>query len=414
MVLGPAISPTWSTNERDKMKVAYFDCFSGISGNMILGALVDAGLDVERLKQELARLKVSGYSLEARTVQRRGLRGIHVQVMVTEEQPQRHLHDIEEIIAGSDMPDPVKGLSLAVFLRLAEAEAHVHGMAVEQVHFHEVGAVDAIVDVVGAALGIWLLEVQQVYASPLHVGRGTVKSEHGVLPVPAPATLQLLQGVPIYGRDVDAELVTPTGAAIITAIAEGFGEAPAMQVAQIGYGAGTHDLALPNLLRVAIGETTEQITGYDEDVVTLIETNLDDMNPQWYDYVMERLFEAGALDVFLTPIQMKQNRPGVQLSILVPTQRVKEVLEPLFDETTTLGVRTERVLRWKLSRESISVRTPYGVVAAKVARKRGRVMNIKPEHRDCRRLAAEHHVPLKEVVQAALEAARRQLEYEEE
>jgi uncharacterized protein (TIGR00299 family) protein len=396
------------------MKVAYFDCFSGISGNMILGALVDAGLDVERLKQELARLKVGGYSFETQTVQRRGLRGTHVQVTVTEEQPQRHLHDIEEIITGSGLPDPVKGLSLAVFLRLAEAEAHVHGMAVEQVHFHEVGAVDAIVDVVGAALGIWLLGVQQVHASPLHVGRGTVKSEHGVLPVPAPATLHLLQGVPIYGRDVDAELVTPTGAAIITVIAEGFGEAPGMRVQQIGYGAGTRDLAVPNLLRVAIGETTEHVTGYEEDAVTLIETNIDDMNPQWYDYVMERLFEAGALDVFLTPVHMKQNRPGVQLGILVPNHRVNEVLEPLFDETTTIGVRTSRVRRWKLSRENISVRTPYGTVAVKIARKGGRAINIKPEHRDCRRLAAEHHIPLKEVVRAAVEATRRQLEYEEE
>ena len=387
------------------MKIAYFDCFSGISGNMILGALVDAGLEVERLKAELARLSLSGYTLGAQTVRRRYLRGTHVEVGVSEEGVERHLHEIEEIIAGSDLPDEVKVRGLAIFRRLAEAEAHVHGIPVERVHFHEVGAMDAIVDVVGAVVGLWLLGIEHVYASPVHVGRGTVTCAHGTLPVPAPATQELLRGVPIYGRDVDAELVTPTGAAILTTLAERFGAAPPMRVEQVGYGAGSRDLPLPNLLRVSIGETTEQVEGYEEDVVTVIETNIDDMNPQLYEHVMERLFDSGALDVFLTPIQMKRNRPGVQLSVLVAEERVADVLDILFAETTTIGVRTCPMRRWKLGRERIVVETRYGPVGVKVARRSGTVMNVAPEYRECRRVAEEQGVPLKEMYQAALEAA---------
>ena len=387
------------------MKIAYFDCFSGVSGDMILGALVDAGLEMERLKVELARLPLSGYTLSAETVRRRGLRGTHVEVGVSEEGVERHLHEIEEIIEGSDLPDEVKARGMAIFRRLAEAEARVHGIPVERVHFHEVGAMDAIVDVVGAVVGLWLLGIEHVYASPVHVGRGTVECAHGTLPVPAPATQELLRGVPIYGRDVDAELVTPTGAAILTTLAERFGAAPPMRVEQVGYGAGSRDLPLPNLLRVSIGETTEQVEGYEEDVVTVIETNIDDMNPQLYEHVMERLFDAGALDVFLTPIQMKRNRPGVQLSVLVTEERVADVLDILFAETTTIGVRTCPMRRWKLGRERIVVETRYGPVGVKVARRGGTVMNVAPEYRECQRVAEEQGIPLKEMYQAALEAA---------
>ena len=387
------------------MKIAYFDCFSGISGNMILGALVDAGLEVERLKTELARLSLSGYTLGAQMVRRRYLRGTHIEVGVSEEGVERHLHEIEEIIEGSDLPDEVKARSLAIFQRLAEAEAHVHGIPVERVHFHEVGAMDAIVDVVGAVVGLRLLGIEQVYASQVHVGRGTVTCAHGTLPVPAPATQELLRGVPIYGRDVDAELVTPTGAAILTTLAERFGAAPPMRVEQVGYGAGSRDLPLPNLLRVSIGETTEQVEGYEEDVVTVIETNIDDMNPQLYEHVMKRLFDAGALDVFLTPIQMKRNRPGVQLSVLVAEELVADALDVLFAETTTIGVRTCPMRRWKLGRERVVVETRYGPVGVKVARRGGTVMNVAPEYRECQRVAGEQGVPLKEVYQAALEVA---------
>jgi uncharacterized protein (TIGR00299 family) protein len=268
---------------------------------------------------------------------------------------------------------------------------------------------DAIVDVMGAAIGLWLLGVEQVYASPVHVGRGTVKCAHGVLPVPAPATLELLQGTPIYGRDVDAELVTPTGAAILTTLAESFGEIPLMRVKQVGYGAGTRELPLPNLLRLSIGETDDKTKGYEQDTATLIETNIDDMNPQWYEHVSARLFEIGALDVFLTPIQMKHGRPATQLSVLVTDDLVPQALDVLFAETTTIGVRAHPVQRWKLAREIVSVETDYGPIAVKVSRRGEVVLNVTPEHRDCRRVAAELGVPLKRVHQAAMKAAHRQM-----
>jgi uncharacterized protein (TIGR00299 family) protein len=394
------------------MKIAYFDCFSGISGDMILGALVDAGLEVERLKAELAHLRWPRspdrrpYTLNIETVRRRGLRGTHVQVEVLEKGIERHLHEIEEIIKSSDLPEIVKAQSLAIFHRLAEAEAQVHGISVERVHFHEVGAMDAIIDVVGAAVGLWLLEIERIYASPVHVGCGTVTCAHGTLPVPAPATLELLRGVPIYGRDVEAEMVTPTGAAILTTLAREFGNAPPIQMQQVGYGAGSRDLPLPNLLRVSVGETVEEVEGYEEDVVTVIEANIDDMNPQLYEHATRRLFDAGALDVFLTPIQMKRGRPGVQLSVLVAEEQVADVLDILFTETTTIGVRTCPMRRWKLVREHVLVQTHYGPIGAKVARRGETVMNVAPEYRECRRVAEEQGVSLKQVFQSVREAAR--------
>ena len=395
--------------------IAYLDCFSGISGNMVLGALLDTGLELERLEAELARLPISGYKLKVETVKRRGMKGTHVEVEVSEQGVERHLHHVEEIITGSGLPDTVQQRGLAIFRRLAQAEAKVHGAPVESIHFHEVGAMDAIVDVMGAAIGLWLLGVEKAYASPVHVGRGTVKCAHGVLPVPAPATLELLQGVPIYGRDVDAELVTPTGAAILTTVAESFGEIPLMRVKQIGYGAGTRELPIPNLLRLSIGtmdvigETSEKVEGYERDTATLIETNIDDMSPQWYEHVSARLFEAGALDVFLTSIQMKRGRPATQLSVLATDDLVSGMLDVLFKETTTIGVRAHPVQRWKLTREIVTVETEYGPIAIKVSRRDEEVLNIAPEYRDCQRVAAERGVPLKQVHQIALEAAHRQL-----
>jgi hypothetical protein len=397
-------------------KIAYIDCFSGISGNMVLGALLDAGLEIHQLRTELAHLPISGYTVEAEPVRRRGLRGTHVTVNVTEQAVERHLADVEAIIQDSDLPESVKTPSRATFQRLAEAEAAVHGLPVEKIHFHEVGAVDAIVDVVGAAIGLSLLGIDRIYASPVHVGCGTVTCAHGTLPVPAPATMELLRDVPIYGRDVEAELVTPTGAAILTTLAKGFGAAPPMRVNHVGYGAGTRELPIPNLLRLSIGEPIAKSethpgksSGYEQDVVTLIEANVDDMNPQWYEHGVDRLFNAGALDVFLTPIQMKRNRPGVKLSVLVEQADQSAVLDVLFAETTTIGVRTCRMERWKLSRQKVVVDTPYGRIGVKVARRGGKLLNIAPEHRECRRVAEERGVPLKEVHQAAMIAARAQV-----
>jgi uncharacterized protein (TIGR00299 family) protein len=385
--------------------IAYLDCFSGISGNMMLGALLDAGLELERLEAELAKLSISGYKLKVEPVKRHGLSGTHVEVEVSETGVERHLHHVEEIIESSDLPEEVKQRGLGIFRKLAQAEAKVHGAPVESIHFHEVGAIDAIVDVMGAAIGLWLLGIGKICASPVHVGRGTVTCAHGVLPVPAPATLELLRGVPIYGRDVDAELVTPTGAAILTTVAESFGAAAPMRVAHIGYGAGTRELPIANLLRISMGEASSDAREYEEDTVTLIETNIDDMNPQWYEHVTARLFEAGALDVFLTPIQMKRGRPATQLSVLAPESRVPDALDILFTETTTIGVRMQPVQRRKLHREMVTVETPYGPIAVKVARQGETVVNATPEYRDCQRIATERGVPLKDVYRAAMEAS---------
>jgi uncharacterized protein (TIGR00299 family) protein len=389
--------------------IACLDCFSGISGNMMLGALLDAGLELERLETELAKLSISGYRLKVETVKRHGLSGTHVEVEVSERGVERHLHHIEEIIEKSDLPQKVQQRGLGIFRQLAQAEAQVHGVPVESIHFHEVGAMDAIVDVMGAAIGLWLLDIEKVYASPVHVGRGTVECAHGILPVPAPATMELLQGVPIYGRDVEAELVTPTGAAILTTVAGSFGATPPMRVTQVGYGAGTRELPFANLLRIAIGEASLESDEYEEDTATLIETNIDDMNPQWYEHVTARLFEAGALDVFLTPIQMKHGRPGTQLSVLTSETRVSDALDILFAETTTIGVRMQPVQRRKLHREMMTVETPYGPVAVKFARRGETVVNATPEYRDCQRIAAEQDVPLKQVHQAALETVHSQI-----
>jgi uncharacterized protein (TIGR00299 family) protein len=393
--------------------IAYLDCFSGVSGNMVLGALLDAGLELERLEAELARLPISGYEVKVETVKRHGIRGTHVEIEVSEQGVERHLHHIEEIIQDSDLPEEVKARGLAIFRRLAQAEAKVHGAPVESIHFHEVGAMDAIVDVMGAAIGLWLLGVERVYASPVHIGRGAVECAHGILPVPVPATLELLQGVPIYGRDVDAELVTPTGAAILTTVTGSFGGVPMMRVKQIGYGAGTRELDIPNLLRLSVGEMSEKAESCEEDTATLIETNIDDMNPQWYEHVTARLFAAGALDVFLTAIQMKRGRPATQLSVLVPEERVADALDILFAETTTIGARAHPVRRWKLKREIVSVETVYGPIDVKVARRGEMVLNVTPEYRDCQRIATEQGVPLKRVHQAVMEAIGHQLAGEE-
>jgi pyridinium-3,5-bisthiocarboxylic acid mononucleotide nickel chelatase len=387
------------------MRVAYLDCFSGISGNMMLGALLDAGLELAKLEAELALLRVDGFRLEVNRVQRNGLTGLHVEVLTEERGVARHLHHIEEIIENSNLVPAVKAKSVAVFRRLAQAEASVHGEPVEHVHFHEVGALDAIVDIVGSVAGLWLLGVEQVYSSPVHIGRGTVECAHGVLPVPAPATAYLLQGVPVYGRDVDSELVTPTGAALLTTLASGYGAAPPMRVDHIGYGAGTRILPLPNLLRISIGEALGNADGYEHDSAIVVETNIDDMNPQLYEHVMNRLFAAGALDVYLTPIQMKRNRPGTLLSILVSDEHLGEVIEVVFAETTAIGVRTCPTHRWKLGREQMLVQTRFGEIGVKVARRGERVFNLAPEYRECQAAAERHQVPVKEVCREALAAA---------
>jgi pyridinium-3,5-bisthiocarboxylic acid mononucleotide nickel chelatase len=382
---------------------AFFDCFSGISGNMALGALLDCGVDLDSLSADLQQLDLKGYRLDVRETEKVHLRGLHVEVPVEGDQPHRHLRDIQELIGASALAPRIRERSLLAFQKLAQAEAKVHGEPVEKIHFHEVGAVDAIVDIVGSMICLEHLGVDAVYASALHIGAGTVKSAHGVLPVPAPATVELLRGAPVYGRDVEAELVTPTGAAILAAVAAGFGDAPAMRVERTGYGAGTRDLPWANLLRVTIGRAEEPAAG---GRVHVIEANIDDMNPQWYEHAMDRLFAAGALDVYLTPIQMKRNRPAITLSVMTEEACRDAVLGVLFAETTTIGIRMHAVERRKLDREERTVATAYGAVKIKIARWEGKVMNVSPEYRDCLRIAGEKGLPVKEVWLAALAASR--------
>jgi uncharacterized protein (TIGR00299 family) protein len=385
------------------MKLAYFDCPSGISGDMVLGAILDAGLELDALREALDGLHLSGYEIEARKVVRGGLAGTLVEVH-TQDDVERKLTDVLAIIEGSTVPQEVKTTARAIFTRLAEVEARIHGTSVEEVHFHELGGLDAIVDVVGSLLGLRLLGVEGVYASALPLGRGFVRCAHGLLPLPAPATLELLKGVPVYGLDVEAELVTPTGAAIITALANSFGKPPSMRVERVGYGAGQRELPIPNLLRLIIAHAPGE---FEEDTVVLLETNIDNMNPEFYEHVMGRLFQQGALDVFLTPIQMKHNRPAVMLSVIVGEKDVDEALEVIFAETTTLGVRVQEVGRKKLARESVVIDTCYGPIPVKVARLGGVVKNIAPEYEECRQIAERHHLPLKEVYDEAKRAAER-------
>lgn len=386
------------------MRIAYFDCFSGISGDMILGALVDAGLDAADLQRDLDSLGLSGYEFAATKVKRGGITGTHVEVRVFHNHQHRNLDDIRRILRDSSLPGEVVEKSEEVFRRLAEAESRIHGIAIEDVHFHEVGAVDAIVDIVGSIIGLDRFGVEKVFSSPLHVGTGFVKCAHGTFPVPAPATAELLKGIPAYSTEMQGELVTPTGAAIITTIAAGFGPMPRMKVERIGYGAGINNYEIPNMLRVYIGDT-EMEDGYEEDMCTVIETNIDNMNPELYDHVMASLFDQGALDVFLIPVQMKKNRPGCLLSVVTRPDATDAVIDVLFRESTTLGVRIREARRKKLERETRSVATEFGPAQVKLGKKGHVVVNVSPEYEDCKDIARRNNVPLKKVYERVKMAA---------
>lgn len=391
------------------MKVAYFDCFAGASGDMILGALIDAGVNMQELQDVLQGLHLSDYELRASRVCKGAIEATDVKVVVSDKVTERRISDIEVLVKKSDLPKEIKEISLAIFHRLVNVEAKVHGSEAEDVHLHEVGGTDAIVDVVGALVGLRLLGVEKVYASQLRLGHGFVRCAHGLLPVPAPATLELLKGVPVTQADVEGELVTPTGAAILTELVEEFGPFPEMTIESIGYGAGKTEFPFPNLLRVLTGRAPTPEAATREKVV-LLETNLDDMNPEFCDYVMESLFSAGALDVYLQSIQAKKNRPGVLLSVLCRPQEAQDLSSLIFAETTTLGIRQHTLDRLCLSREIVGVETPFGQVRIKVARLGDRTINMSPEYDDCRRLASARGRPLKEVYAAAQAAAREWLD----
>jgi uncharacterized protein (TIGR00299 family) protein len=387
------------------MKLAYFDCFSGISGDMTLGALVDAGCDVERLRADLRGLQVPGWELSAEKVWKNGMAATYVKVKTENQSKHRSLGAIHEILQKSQLAPGVRERAAAIFTKLGEAEARVHDVPLEKVHFHEVGAVDAIVDIVGACIGFQALGIDKFACSALNVGGGTAKMAHGVLPVPAPATADLLQGKPTYSNGVQKELTTPTGAAIIATLCDSFGPQPPMSVSAIGYGAGTADLeSQPNVVRILIGEATEEtVTGFDEEIA-VIEANLDDMNPQIYGYFLEKALAAGALDVYTTPVQMKKNRPGTLLTVLCKPQDTNTLMSLIFAETTTFGARTYRAQRRTLPREFLKVTTAFGDVRIKISRANGRILHVAPEYDDCRKLAVEKSVPLQRVISEALRA----------
>ncbi len=413
------------------MRIAYFDCFAGISGDMVLGALVDAGLDPGLLRAEMEKLDLPGIDLSFERTSRQAIAATLARVRLGgelippgEEHHLEHLHPhahghaheyahehshehahehhhLDEIlgrIRHSRLDEEVKERACRVYQRLAEAEAQVHGVPPDQVHLHEVGALDAVADIVGAVAGLRLLGVERVYSSALRCGTGYVDCAHGRYPVPVPGVLALCRDVPFEQTGVQAELVTPTGAAIITTLAASFGPAPPFRQERVGYGAGRRDLAeLPNLLRVRIGQT---IQTWAQDRAVLVEANIDDMNPEVYGYLGERLLEQGARDVYLTPVYMKKGRPGTLLSVLADEEKLEAVVEILLGETTTLGVRFHPVERRKLERASLTVETPYGPVRVKVGIL-GERRRFAPEYEDCARLARQHRVPLLEVYEAA-------------
>ena len=385
------------------MKTLYFDCFAGASGDMILGALVAAGVEPETFKQQLSLLGVGGYTIDFESVDRSGISATYARVTTAHEHAHRHLSDIQRIIDDSQLSDAVKDRASKIFSRLAEAEAKVHNTSIEQVHFHEVGALDAIIDVVGAAICFEQLEIDRFVSSALHVGSGTVDMDHGRFPVPPPAVAELLKGVPFYSTDIAGELVTPTGAAIITTVCNEYGSIPKMILQRTGYGAGTRQYEkFPNALRVLIGEDdTAESAATVTERLWMIETNMDDISPQILGHVMERAFDLGALDCYFTSVQMKKNRPGVLLSILSRAEQRPALTDLLFSETTTLGIRAYEIERRALERKIVAVETQYGPIDVKVAQLNGHVVKAMPEYEQCREAARRANVPLRLVEEAA-------------
>jgi pyridinium-3,5-bisthiocarboxylic acid mononucleotide nickel chelatase len=399
------------------MKVAYLDCFSGISGDMTLGALVDAGLDFRQLERDLAGLALDEYELYMDKVVKNGVTGTKVHVISLEGHVHRYLGDIQEIINRSELAPEVKEKSLLIFNRLAEAEAKVHGTTIDHVHFHEVGAVDAIVDIVGAVIGFWRLGIEKVYASSVHTGTGFVKAAHGFMPVPAPATLELLKDVPIYAREIRQELVTPTGAAILSTYCQNFGPMPELKVERIGYGAGEKDLEIPNLLRLTIGELVENAEniihsfegqGIREGQALTIEVNIDDMNPEFYDHIIDKFFQAGAMDVYIKTIQMKKNRPAALLSVQISPEKLQVMRELIFKETTSIGLRVYPITKYMLPYELRTVETEQGTARVKVAYLEGKVCTLSPEYEDCRKLAGKSGLPIKTIYDLVKQCALSQ------
>ena len=383
------------------MRVGYLDCAAGISGDMLLGALIDSGWHEQRLRELIAKLKIGDIQLKVDRVSKRGITATQVNILSLPHQPHRGLHDLSAIVLNADLPQSIQQRAIAALQLLAEAESQVHGVPVDRIHFHEVGAVDTIVDIVGAFVGFSELEIEAVHSSALPWSRGTVKTEHGVLPVPPPAVALLLRDVPVAGVDIEGETVTPTGAVLARTITKQFGTMPAMTVERVGYGAGQRDWPdRPNVLRLTIGESASD--GLHVDQLSILSCNIDDMNPQWYQPLMKQLSEAGTLDVWLTSVQMKKNRPGTMIEVLCQPGDADKLRALLLRHTSTLGVRETSVARYSLPRKIQTVQTEYGPVRVKVATLPDGSRKASPEHDDCVARAGEKGVTISEVWLAAL------------
>jgi pyridinium-3,5-bisthiocarboxylic acid mononucleotide nickel chelatase len=387
------------------MRIAYFDCFSGISGDMIVGALLDAGLDFKELESESKKLDLGKVEIRASRIVKQNIASTRFSVIYEEQKHHRHLKDLYDLVDNTSIDQDIKEKARMVFLKIGMAEAKIHNVSLEEVHFHEIGAVDTIVDVVAALTGLKKLGIEKVYCSRLNAGSGFVTFSHGKFPVPAPATAEILKGVPIYSTDSGGELVTPTGAAIIATLADDFGDMPSMVTESIGYGAGTKEFKHPNVLRVYLGETADkgavpenkETTGNSGNGILVIETNIDDMNPQWYDHITDRLYGEGALEVFLTSIQMKKNRPGIKLTVLTEPGISKQLVKVILSETTSIGVRIRKETREILVRESKVYNTPFGEVEAKTSFYEGHPVTRKIEYDDLKRLALANGLSIKQI-----------------
>ncbi len=392
------------------MKIAYFDCFSGASGDMILGSLIDAGSSQRRLNDDLKKLSLDNYISDSKKVIRSSITGTKFNVTIKEDTAssehnmRRDLKSISGLINESPLSESVKNDSIRIFENLANAEAKVHNTLPEEVHFHEVGAIDSIVDIVGSVIAIHDLKLEKIYFSPIRTGTGFVKCQHGQFPIPAPATVELLKEHRVINTNIQYELTTPTGAAILTTLGVNVEMCPEITLLQVGYGAGNHEIPqIPNLLRVMIGNT---ITAGEQDEVWMVETNIDDMPGEHFGYLLEKILDAGALDGFLTPVQMKKSRPGTLISVLVGDEYLSKVEKIIFEQSTTFGIRKYKVSRKKLNRKFVDVKTEYGIVKVKIGMLNGCVKNITPEHENCRKIADAKELPLKLVYNAAINAAQ--------
>jgi hypothetical protein len=383
------------------VRIAYFDCFSGISGDMCLGALIDAGLSLRALERELKKIPLEGYKLHVRRVKRSFLSAIKVIIEITQKPALkkdgsiRKWKDAEKIIKSSSLSSEIKQRGLKALGRIFDAEAHVHGMSFEKVHLHELGATDCMIDIFGTIIGLHLLGIEEVYSSPVNLGSGLIQTKHGMIPVPAPATAEILKNVPVYSEAVSSELTTPTGAAIISEISSGFGDIPVMKIEKVGIGAADKDLqGWPNVLRILIGEIIHIKTIHGDEVITVIETNIDDMNPQIFEYVIEKLYKTGALDVYLTQVIMKKGRPGTLMTVLSRKKQRDSLINIILRETSTIGLRFYETRRRVLEHEIKTVNTEWGKVKVKSSKLDKKIIKISPEYDDCKKIADKFNVPL--------------------